>query len=88
MICTIRNNFHGTAKRVRLRTGVNMIAGRRLHEWKKALCCADCCCSGIGGLRGSLDAPAIVDKKGNTVEWDDDNYDREGNQFIIVFLYD
>jgi hypothetical protein len=84
MKVTIRNNFHNTERTVRLVEGENEIRGRRLKEWKKALCCSDCTCSGVSGLRGDFDNPSMVSSEGNYVVWWT-SYDSEtGEEYISV----
>jgi len=81
---TINNNFHNTTKDIRLNSGKNEIRGRRLADWERALCCSDCICSGIGGLRGDLYNPAIQDADGNALEWYEE-YDRNGTAYLVVW---
>lgn len=82
---TINNNFHNTSKNVRLNDGKNEIRGRRLADWERALCCSGCTCSGVGGLRGDLDNPAIEDSDGNPVEWETAYDNRTGEEYLVVW---
>lgn len=85
MKAIVNNNFHGSSKNIRLNDGKNIIYGRRLRNWKNALCCSGCTCSGIGGLRGDSDAPSIVDDSGNPVEWETGYDNQNGKEYLIVW---
>lgn len=82
---TINNNFHNSSKNVRLNNGRNEIRGRRLREWKQVLCCSDCTCSGIGGVRGNMDNPGIVDANGNALEYETAYENRTGEEYLVVW---
>ena len=82
---TINNNFHNSSKNIRLNTGRNEIRGRRLREWKNALCCSDCTCSGMGGVRGTMDNPGIVDANGNALEYETAYENRTGAEYLVVW---
>lgn len=89
MRVTLNNSFHNTSKTVNLKPGKNVITTRRLREWKRALRCSDCTCSGVDGTRGdsnagtkSYDAP-----DGYTVECREDYDQKSGRQQLIVDIY-
>jgi hypothetical protein len=86
MKVTIRNNFHNTERTVRLVEGENEIRGRRLKEWKKALCCSDCTCSGVSGLRGDFDNPSMVAPEGMSISWWPLYDSKTGEVYIFVWL--
>jgi hypothetical protein len=84
MKATINNTFHNTSKNVILKDGKNVIGGRRLKDWERSLCgIKGCCCSGLGGLRGDADTPAIVSDYGGFFEYDAE-CDRRGNEYLII----
>ena len=86
MMVTIRNLFHNTEKRVRLYKGVNEIRGRRLREWKRALCCDGCQCSGAAGLLGDLYHSAVVDSDGKPKAWYIEYDPRTGEEYVEVWI--
>jgi hypothetical protein len=86
MKAIIRNNFHGTAKNILLKDGRNEIRGRRLKEWKRALCCSDCECSGDGGLRGDLENPSMVSQDGTPLAWGSSYDHKTGEVYIFVYV--
>jgi len=85
MKVSIRNNFHNSCKNVRLNEGRNEIRGRRLREWKRSLCCSNCVCSGVGGLRGDADNPSVVDADGNAIEWGTEYDNMTGEEYLIIW---
>ena len=77
----IRNDFHNTSKNIILKDGINIISARRLREWKQALCCSDCLCSGSDGLRGH---DSITDAEGNWLECEMTQNQRTGAIELII----
>lgn len=85
MKVTINNAFHNTSKNVRLKSGINVIRGRRLREWKRALCGnTGCGCSGLGGLRSGQYVSAVM---GVDIERFENAYDYEkGEEYLIIYI--
>lgn len=85
MKVTLNNSFHNTSKTVNLKPGKNVISARRLREWKMALCCSDCTCSGVDGTRGdSNNGTQCYDVTGGHAECCDDYNSKTGKQQLII----
>jgi hypothetical protein len=84
----LNNTFHNTYKVINLKPGRNVISARRLHEWKRNLCCDDCICSGIDGTRGDSNGVKSYDLPSDwTAEWRDDYDKKTGKQQLIINIY-
>ena len=49
---TLKNDFHHTETKIRVKPGRNVISRSVQKRVKRALCTATCQCSGIMGIRG------------------------------------
>ena len=85
MRATINNTFHMVSKNINLKPGKNIISGRTVREWKRALCVSGCTCSGADGLRGGQGVPCIEGPDGEPLEYEDDYDTRTGEQRLIVW---
>ena len=68
----VRNTLHNTETYIIIKNNNMKISLRQEKEcWKKLCGMKYCSCSGVLGVRGSYNLPAIMDNFGNILEYDE-----------------